>query len=83
VTHTALGDKSKLRLPPLHIKLGLIKMSVKAMDEESEGFHYLRQTFPKASEAKTKDGIFVGPQITQIFEDQDIRTKLNSKHRRG
>jgi len=56
---------------------------VKAMDEESEGFDYLRQTFPNISEAKMKDGIFVRPQTTQIFEDQDISTKLNPTDRRG
>jgi hypothetical protein len=38
VAHPALGDKSKIYLSPPHIKLGLIKISVKAMDEESEGF---------------------------------------------
>lgn len=42
------------------MKLGLIKMSVKAMDKESEGF-------PKISEAKKKEGIFLGPQITQLL----------------
>ena len=41
VAHPALGVKSKIYLPPLHIKLGMIKISVKAMDEESEGFDYL------------------------------------------
>jgi hypothetical protein len=30
-----------------------------------------------------KDGIFVRPQTTQIFEDQDISTKLNPTDRRG
>jgi len=52
-------DKSKIYLPPLHIKLGLIKIFVKVMDKESEGFAYLKQKFPKISEAKVKEGIFV------------------------
>jgi hypothetical protein len=34
----ALGDKSKIYLQPLHIKFGLLKMSVRAMDRESERF---------------------------------------------
>ena len=38
VAHPALGDKSKIYLPPLHIKSGLIKMYVGQMDKESEGF---------------------------------------------
>jgi len=37
-----LGDKSKIYLPPLHIKRGLIKIYVVEMDKESEGFAYLR-----------------------------------------
>jgi len=41
VAHNAVGDKSKICLPALHIKVGLIKISVKAMDEKSEGFAYL------------------------------------------
>jgi hypothetical protein len=53
------------------------------MNEESEVFDYLRQMFPKIRKAKKKDGIFVGPQITQIFKDQDISTKLHSTDRRG
>jgi hypothetical protein len=32
-------------------------MSVKAMAKESEGFAYLRQTFPTINEIKMKEGI--------------------------
>ena len=45
------------------------------MDKESDGFAYLRQKFPKISEARMKEGIFIGPQITQLFED---RTSLQN-----
>jgi hypothetical protein len=54
VAHPALGAKSKIYLSPLHIKIGLTKISVKAMDKEREGFGYLRQKFPTTSEAKMK-----------------------------
>jgi len=30
-----------------------------------------------------KEGIFVGPQITQLFEDQDFSAALNSAERRA
>jgi hypothetical protein len=56
-------------LPPLHIKLGLTKIFVKAMDKEGEGFAYLKQKFPQVSDAKIKEGIFVGPQIRELFGD--------------
>jgi hypothetical protein len=77
----ASRDKSKIFLPALHIKFGLIKISEKAMDKESEEFFYLRQKFPQVSEAKMKEGIFVGPQIT-LFDDQHFSTKLTSTERR-
>jgi hypothetical protein len=38
VAHPALVDKSEICSPPLHIKLGLIEVFVKAMDKESKGF---------------------------------------------
>jgi len=57
-------------------------MFVKAMDKESK-FTYLRQKFPKISEVKMNEGIFVGPHIKQPFEDQDFGTKLNPTERRA
>jgi hypothetical protein len=30
-----------------------------------------------------KDGIFIGPQITQLYKDQDFSTLLNSTGRRS
>jgi len=56
--------------------------TVKAMDIESEGFPYLRHKIPKISEAKMKDGVSLGPNITQQFEDQNLSTKLNYSERR-
>jgi hypothetical protein len=78
VTHPALGDKSKIYLSALPIMLGLIKVSVRATDKESEMIAYFRQTFPKISEIKKKKGILVGSQITQLFEDHVFSTELNS-----
>jgi len=62
VAHQPLVEPSKIFLP-LHIKLGLMKNFVKAMNKEGAGFCYLRQMFPRISDAKVKEGIFVGPQI--------------------
>jgi hypothetical protein len=46
-TFCFLRAKSKIYLTPLHIKLGLTKISVKVMHKESEEFDYLRQKFPQ------------------------------------
>jgi hypothetical protein len=83
VAHPALGDKSTIYLLSLHIKPGLIKIFVKAVDKESEEFVSLRENSPRISGAKKKEGIFVGPQIKQIFEDQTFSTKLNFTERRA
>jgi hypothetical protein len=49
---------------------------VKATDKESKGFGYLWQKFSKISEAKMKEGTFIGPQFKQLFKDQDFSTNL-------
>jgi hypothetical protein len=52
--------------------VALVQGLWQVMDKESEGFTYLRQTFPKVSEAKRNEGSFVCPQIKQLFEDHDF-----------
>jgi hypothetical protein len=77
VISPTLVEKTKIFLPPLHIKLGLTKNFVKCMDTEGEGFAYLKQNFPQVSDAKIKEGIFVGPQIRALFGDSIFTEKLN------
>ena len=45
----------------MHLKLGLMKNSVKAMDQEEAAFTYLWEKFRRLSEAKLKEGVFIGP----------------------
>ncbi|GFG38379.1 hypothetical protein Cfor_03177, partial [Coptotermes formosanus] len=54
-------------LTPLHIKLGLMKVFVKAPDIGGQAFTYLRNKFPRLSEAKVKKRIFIGPQIREAM----------------
>ncbi|XP_017476571.1 PREDICTED: uncharacterized protein LOC108366630 [Rhagoletis zephyria] len=69
IKYTPLIKKEKIILPPLHIKLGLIKNFVKALDKEGEAFDYLKTVFPDISQAKIKEGIFVGPQIRKLINN--------------
>ena len=62
-------DREKVLLPPLHIKLGLTKQSVKALDKEEECFKYLCTKFPWLTYEKIKAGIFNGPQIRLLLKD--------------
>jgi len=55
VVHPALGDKAKICLSPLHVQVGLIKVSVKPVDKDSKGNGYLRQKFPRISKTKKID----------------------------
>lgn len=55
VKYEPLVDPKNVLLPPLHIKLGLIKNFVKAMNKDGKGFKYLRQVFPQLSDAKLKE----------------------------
>ncbi|GBL82340.1 hypothetical protein AVEN_252501-1 [Araneus ventricosus] len=67
----------------LHIKLGLIKQFVKAMDKTDDGFNFLKTKFPLLSEAEIKEAIFVGPQIRQHFKDSTFMKHLNRKEKRA
>jgi hypothetical protein len=65
-----LVELSKILLQSMHLKLGLTKDSVKAMNQEEAAFTYLREKFPRLSEAKLKEGIFIGPQIRDFIKDE-------------
>lgn len=78
VQHVPLVQPEKVFLPPLHIKLGLIKNFVKAMNNQGEGFLYLKQKFTGLSDEKIKAGIFIGPQIRDLLRDDVFVSKLNT-----
>ena len=65
-------------MPPLHIKLGLIKQFVKALDKDGAAFKYLQNLFPKLSEAKVKGGIFIGPQVKLILKSDEFLQTLSA-----
>lgn len=77
IQYAPLIDRNSVLLPPLHIKLGLMKNFVKSLDKKGAGFLYLRQVFPKISDAKLKEGVFVGPQVRKLFKDTAFESNLN------
>ena len=68
-------------LLPLHIKLGLMKIFVKGVDKTGRGFEYLQKKFPNVSDAKIKEGIFIGPQIRELMQDKHFAEDLNETER--
>lgn len=64
VINNPLVPASKIVLPPLHIKLGIIKNFIKALDPEGVAMKHLLTFFPKLSESKIKNGKFF---VAKIF----------------
>ena len=82
ILHKNLVDPDKILLPPLHIKLGLMKQFVKAIKKlDTDAFKYLFEKFPKLSEAKVKEGIFDGPQIRTLLRDKAFENKMTDKEK--
>ena len=69
ILHDPLVAKEKIVFPPLHIKLGLMKQFVKALNHEGECFKYILTALPSLSIEKIKAGVFDGPQIRQLIND--------------
>jgi len=53
-----------------------MKNFVKATDRIGSAFKYRAEKFPRLSEAKIKDGVFVGPQIRKRFRDDMFNNLL-------
>ena len=78
VKHVPLVNLEQVFLPPLHIKLGLIKNFVKAVSDESEGFLYLKRKFAGIlSDGKLKAGIFIEPLTRDSLLDPVFTSKLD------
>ena len=54
-----------------------MKQFVKAIKETSPVLSYLKSQFPKLSDSKIKEGIFVGPQIRKLFNDGNFEEVMN------
>ena len=77
IINKPLVDREKIILPPLHIKLGLIKQFIKALDKHGDCFQYICKSFPELSMEKLKAGIFTGPQIRSLTKDSSLKNYMN------
>lgn len=78
-----LVSMESIILPPLHIKLGLMKNFVKALNRDGRAFKYLNQFFPKISTEKIKQGVFNGPQIRRLLEDDQFESYLSKVEKKA
>lgn len=72
VIREPLIRRENILLPPLHIKLGLMKQFIKALDKAGDCFKYVCQKFTALSMEKLKAGIFDGPQIRNLIKDTEF-----------
>ena len=78
ILHATLIDPKNVLLPPLHIKLGMMKQFVKALNRESDCFIYLCDTFPALGTKKLRAGIFDGPQIRRLMKDSTFVSTMTA-----
>ena len=58
-----------------------MKNLVKVMNQEKAAFTYLWEKFPRLSEAKSKEGIFIGPQIRDLIKEEYFDKLLQGDER--
>ena len=61
-----LIDSQNVLLPPFHIKLGIMKQFVKALNKSGPYFHYLVHKFPMSSKSKAREGVCDSLQICKL-----------------
>jgi hypothetical protein len=82
VESQALVEPSKILLTSMHLKLGLIKNCVKALNQEEDAFTNLRENFPRLSESKLEEGIFIGSQIETSSRTNTSTSSFKANKRR-
>ena len=78
VQHQPLVSSADVLLLQLHIKLDLMKNFVKAMDRDGDGFKFLKDFLgAEKTDAKFKAGVFVGPEIRKLMQNEEFGARLN------
>ena len=72
-----LVERSKIMFSSLHIKLGIMKQFVKALEKDGNCFKYICMKFPGPTIEKLKAGIFDGPQIRKLINDANFCNFMN------
>jgi len=58
-----------------------MKNFVKGVDKTGCGMEYVRNKFPNVSDARIKEGIFIGLQIRELMQDKQTDEDLNETGR--
>ena len=76
-------DPQIILLPPLHIKLGLMKNHTKALDKDGPTFKFLEMKFSRISKAKLRAGVFDWPQIRELIKDEGFTASMSAVEKKG
>ena len=75
--------RGKIVFRTLHIKFGLVKQYINALDKEKDCFRCLCSSLAGLTEKKLKAGIFDGPQIRKMIRDEDFTTSVTNIEKRA
>lgn len=83
-THNVKSDPlvslTQIIVPPLHIKLGLMRNFVRALEKtNTEAIDFLDSMFPKLIRFKIQEGVFVGPQIRKVLHSGEFKLQLTEQ----
>ena len=59
----------------------MMKQFVKALPKDGETFKYLSSKFPRLSESKLKEGVFVSPDIRKLMKDNNFENVMKDVER--
>ena len=81
IVNDPIVSREKIIFPPLHIKPGLMKQFVNALNTDGECFQHAFSVLPGLSFEKIKASVFNGSQIRALVHDQEFARKMNDKER--
>ena len=82
IIHQPLAEREIIIFPSLHIKLGLLKQSVKAFNVDGDRFQFIC-TFPGLSYDKIKAGAFDGTQIKKLIKCKNFSSSMSEVEKRA
>ncbi|QQP36648.1 Uncharacterized protein FKW44_021815, partial [Caligus rogercresseyi] len=65
IIHEPFVDREKILIPPLHLKLGLMKQFTRALDKDGRCFNYLCRAFPRLTN-------------TEAYKDTEFQNSMNT-----
>jgi hypothetical protein len=77
VTNEPLVARDRIILPPLHIKISLMKQFVKALNKDGSCVEHITHKLPEMTMDKLKARSFDGPQIRQLINDPNFIASIN------